>query len=154
MPLTGAAPTETVVDLEAFGPTPLEHMMVKVVVVLRVPVVLLPLVAGVAAPTLGSIEQVMVPPPVTPLQFSVVLCPSVMLEEVGVNEPIATLARHAVPFHVEPVAQEAVMVSVSNIVPLPFLRSKTVCGLATYTVRPGELFAGGLSIELTFLSKR
>jgi len=60
-----------------------------------------------------------------------VFCPMVILEEAGVNDPMATSAIQALPLQVLPLAQLAVTVLVASTVPSPFLRLKTVCGLAT-----------------------
>src|SRR3989344_8271092 len=119
---TGAASTVTVVDVVALGPTPFPQVRVKVVVVVRAPEDLLPLAAGVAEPTPLSMEQVMVPPPVTPLQERVLMAPLVMLEGLAVKEPTATLARQALPLQVLPAAQLAVTVSVSSTVSSPSFR--------------------------------
>ena len=131
----------TVTDFAALGPTPLPQVMVKVVEVVSAPVFLLPLAAGVATPTLLSMEQVMVPPPVTPLQLRLVFPPFAMLEEVGMNEPMATFARHipAVLPQVLPEIQLAEAVLVSRVV-VPFFKLKTVCGYATQIWRPGDDF--------------
>ena len=138
-PLIGTLFTVTMVDFVALGPTPLEQVSVKVVVVRSAPELLLPLAAGVAAPTPLSMEQVMVPPPVTPLQVSVVLEPPLILEGEDVKEPIATFARQELPLQVLPAAQLAVTVLAARAVPSPFLRMKVVWGLVTETVKPAEL---------------
>ena len=136
-PATGFSPIETAVDFVALGPAPFPQVSVKVVAVVNVPVLLLPLAAGVAAPTPLSIAHVIVPPPVIPLQLRLVLAPFKMLDEVGMNDPIATFARHmsAESLHVLPEAQEAVAVFVVSIV-APFFKLNTVEGYATQPSRP------------------
>jgi hypothetical protein len=117
------APTATEAAIVAFGPTPLPHVSVNVVVTVSAPVLTLPLATGVAEPMPLSMEQVTVPPPVTPLQLRFVLAPLRTFPESGEKEPIATFARQRLPFHVLPATQLAVTVFVSSTAPFPFFRS-------------------------------
>ncbi|KKW43388.1 MAG: hypothetical protein UY94_C0041G0008 [Parcubacteria group bacterium GW2011_GWA2_56_21] len=139
MPATGFSPIETAVDFIALGPALFPQVSVKVVAVVNAPVLLLPLAAGVAAPTPLSIAQVIVPPPVTPLQLRFVLAPLRTLEEVGMNDPMVTFERHmpAALLHVLPAAQVAVAVFVFSTV-APFFKLNAVEGYATQTWRPGD----------------
>lgn len=123
----------TVVDFDAFGPTPLLQVRVNVVVFKRTPEDALPLpfASMETAPIPLSMEQVTVPPPVTPVQLRVVLEPLRTLEAVELKEPMATFARQILPFQVLPAAQLAVTVCVARTVPLPFVRLNIVWGYAT-----------------------
>jgi hypothetical protein len=113
----GAATTFTVTNLVAFGPTPLLHVRVNVVLVVRFPVAFEPLGIGAAPPTKLSILHETVPPPVTPVQLNVAgVLYGIGLTGEEVNEMIATLRIQELPFHVEPTIHDADAESEASVV--------------------------------------
>ena len=127
-PFTRAPPTATEVDFEALGPTPFPQVSVKVAERVRTPEFLLttPLTTDTGPrllPFWSTMVQVMVPPPVMLLPVRRVDCSLWMDADWGVNEPMATFARQAVPLQVVRGAQEAA-IEIESWVNVLFLIAK------------------------------